>query len=155
MNALVAEDFAVPRELVTDHFRLEPLGERHNSADHAAWTTSIDHIRATPGFAGRNWPPVKGMSLADNLADLRRHAEDFTRRTGFTYTVIDRIIGDVIGCVYIYPEHRTGQEIVVRSWVRQDRAELDDVLHEAVRGWITEHWPFPRVSYPGRDLACL
>ncbi|GAA2790798.1 N-acetyltransferase [Saccharopolyspora taberi] len=153
MNALVAEDFAVPRELVTEHFRLEPLGERHNSADHAAWTTSIDHIRATPGFDGRSWPPEQGMSLADNLADLRRHADDFARRTGFTYTVIDRIIGDVIGCVYIHPDHEGGTGVVVRSWVRQDRAELDDVLHEVVREWLSARWPFPSVSYPGRDHA--
>ncbi|MEU6461296.1 hypothetical protein [Streptomyces sp. NPDC046976] len=32
--------------------------------------------------------PAEGMSLAADLEDLRRHAEDFERRSGFTYTVL-------------------------------------------------------------------
>ena len=29
------------------------------------------------------------MTLEENLADLRRHADDFTWRAGFTFTVLD------------------------------------------------------------------
>jgi hypothetical protein len=50
---IVSAEFDVPAGLETDLFILEPLSVRHNEADHAAWTSSIDHIRATPGFAGR------------------------------------------------------------------------------------------------------
>ena len=67
---------------------IEPLDVRHNLADHAAWTSSIAHIRATPGFAGRTWPDAP-MSLEENAGDLARHARDFADRTGFTYTVLD------------------------------------------------------------------
>jgi hypothetical protein len=49
----VPADFAVPTGLMAEAFRLEPLGPQHNAADYAAWTASIDHILATPGFAGR------------------------------------------------------------------------------------------------------
>jgi len=80
---------------------LEPLGPQHNAADYAAWTASIGHIRATPGFAGTGWPHE--MSLAENLRDLERHAQDFAERRGFTYTVLSTSTGEVIGCVYIYP----------------------------------------------------
>ena len=59
------------------------------------------HIRATPGFAGASWPHQ--MSLAENLSDLERHAQDFIARRGFTYTVLSTATGEVIGCVYIYP----------------------------------------------------
>ena len=83
--AFVPDDFAVPWELVTSEFRLEPLGPQHNEADYAAWTSSIDHIRATPGFPDGRWPYP--MPPERNLADLRRHAEDFANRAGFTYTV--------------------------------------------------------------------
>jgi len=97
----VPPDFAVPQGLNADQFRLEPLGPQHNAADYAAWSTSMDHIRATPGFTGASWP--RPMTLAENLRDLERHANDFRERRGFTYTVLDTTTGDVIGCVYIYP----------------------------------------------------
>ena len=56
----VPEDFAVPDGFIAAEFRLTPLGPQHNEADYAAWTASIDHIRATPGFgeaAGRTRCP--------------------------------------------------------------------------------------------------
>ncbi|UJW29792.1 hypothetical protein L3Q67_31775 [Saccharothrix sp. AJ9571] len=34
----------------------EPLGPQHNRADHAAWTSSIEHIRSTPGYPDGDWP---------------------------------------------------------------------------------------------------
>src|SRR5262245_17050870 len=82
----VPEDFAVPDELITREFRLTPLGPQHNEADYAAWTSSIDHIRGTPGFPDGSWP--REMPLSDNLRDLERHAQDFAERRGFTYTFL-------------------------------------------------------------------
>ena len=54
----VPTDFAPPTTLVREHFRLEPLGPQHNEADHTAWTSSIAHVRSTPGFPDGNWPPL-------------------------------------------------------------------------------------------------
>ncbi|WP_030724206.1 hypothetical protein [Streptomyces sp. NRRL F-2580] len=139
-QTFVPADFVVPRTLVADGFRLEPLGEQHNERDLAAWSGSIAHVRATPGFVGRNWPPPEGMSPEANRADLARHARDFEARTGFTYSVLDG--DDVIGCLYIYPAKEAPGRIHVSSWVRADRAPLDVTLYEAVRGWLREVWPF-------------
>ncbi|GGO86597.1 GNAT family N-acetyltransferase [Wenjunlia tyrosinilytica] len=151
-NPFVPDGFTAPRELATDRFRLEPLGGQHNEADHAAWTSSIDHIRSTPGFESRDWPPAEGMPLERNLDDLVRHADDFERRTGFTYTVLEPGSGDVIGCLYIYPSRKKEGEVDVRSWVRADHAELDAPLYEAVSDWLVREWPFPAdaVVYAGR-----
>ena len=102
MSGFVPGDFVVPRELVAGGFRLEPLGPQHNEGDYRAWMSSIDHIRSTPGFQGRSWPP-REMTLAENLADLEAHAEDFAARSGFTYTVLAEDGGEIVGCVYIYP----------------------------------------------------
>ncbi|MFK8846051.1 GNAT family N-acetyltransferase [Streptomyces sp. Ac-502] len=168
----VPADFVVPRGPTTDRFRLEPLTPDHNAADHAAWATSITHIRATPGYTGRGWPPEAGMTPEENLGDLRRHARDFERRTGFTYSVIGLPGGEVIGCVYIYPvrdEHGAtstepgetapgipdrapgpAPDATVRSWVRADRADLDRPLYEAVRDWLAADWPFRTVAYAAR-----
>jgi hypothetical protein len=139
------EGFEPPLGLVGDGFRLEPLGPGHNELDHAAWSSSIEHIRASPGFepAGE-WPHP--MSLDENLADLERHASDFARRTGFTYTVLDAT-DDVIGCVYVYPADDGRHDARVRSWVRASRAELDSVLRTVVAEWLTSAWPFERPLY--------
>ncbi|MEV0582570.1 N-acetyltransferase [Nonomuraea sp. NPDC050310] len=149
-SAFVPADFDVPHSLVTPRFRLEPLGPQHNLADHAAWTGSIEHIRATPGYPDGNWPPLDGMSLEANLADLRRHADDFTQRRGFTYTVLDPDSGDVIGCVYIYPCSKDGHDADVSSWVTAGRAELDVPLYEAVSAWLAADWPFTSPAYDAR-----
>jgi hypothetical protein len=81
----VPAGFSVPGGLTAGVLRLEPLGPQHNAGDYAAWTAGIGHIQATPGFAGFGWP--REMSLAENLCDLERHAQDFAGRRGFTYTV--------------------------------------------------------------------
>ena len=148
----VPEDFAVPEGPVTGEFRLVPLGPQRNDADYAAWTASIDHIRGTPGFPDGSWPHE--MSLADNLRDLERHAQDFAGRRGFTYTVLSPSTGDVIGCVYIYPEPGGGaggrRRASVQSWVRADCAALDPVLHDAVLAWLERDWPFDSIEYAPR-----
>lgn len=147
----VPDEFAVPAELHANGFRLHPLGPEHNQADHAAWTSSMAHIRATPGFAGRSWPHP--MSLEQNRGDLERHAADFVARRGFTYTVLDDA-GKVIGCVYIYPPtdpEADGADAEVRSWVGADYAARDADLYRTVSDWLADAWPFRAVRYASRD----
>lgn len=146
-DQFVPADFAVPVGVSFGGFRLEPLGPEHNDGDYAAWTTSIDHIRATPGFQSRSWPVL--MTADANRGDLERHAEDFRLRRGFTYTVLDAA-DEVIGCVYIYPCDTERVDAEVRSWVRADRSELDGPLYDAVSGWLRSDWPFHGVEYAPR-----
>ena len=150
MTEFVRASFDPPLSLVHADFRLQPLGPEHNASDYAAWSSSIDHIRSTPGFADWSWPHP--MTLAENLGDLVRHANDFATRTGFTYTVLapDQDRATVIGCVYIYPSKREGYDADVRSWVRAADAGLDSVLYRAVSDWLDEAWPFERVDYAVR-----
>lgn len=148
-SPLVPDDFAVPGGLRSELFVIEPLDAHHNVADHAAWTSSIDHIKATPGFEGRAWPD-RPMSAEENAADIAQHVRDFADRTGFAYTVLDAASGDVIGCVYFYPPRRSGYDVDVRSWVRADHADLDKTLYDLVRGWLAEAWPFQVPDYAER-----
>lgn len=132
-----------------DEFVLVPLGPEHNERDHAAWMSSIDHIRATPGFGADradSWPVA--MTVDENLADLEAHARDFRERSGFTYTVLDPATADVLGCVYVYPDERGQADAFVRSWVRASRGELDAPLRRAVSDWLaSDAWPFTRVIH--------
>lgn len=165
----VPEDFDPPTELQIWRpapdgssavvARLVPLGPEHNESDHAAWTSSIAHIRATPGFPDGRWPPEDGMSLDANRSDLVRHAADFAARRGFTYTVLRPEADEVIGCLYVYPVAGEGgnggagpgeHDADVRSWVRADHAELDAVVHQAVSRWLAERWPFRNPEYAAR-----
>jgi hypothetical protein len=142
----VPDGFEPPHGLESDDFRIEPLCVEHNERDYAAWSSSIEHVRASPGFgAGSSWP--RPMSLDENRGDLERHARDFAARTGFTYTVLDEG-GDVIGCIYVYPSRDNAHDVDVRSWVRKSRAELDPVLRRAVADWLVgDAWPFERPLY--------
>ena len=149
MDEFVPREFVVPRRLETPQFVLEPLGPEHNEPDYAAWTSSMEHIHATPGWESSSWP--RAMTQDENRADLQRHADDFRNRTGFTYTVLDPASRDVIGCVYIYPARDTAYDAQARSWVRQSHARLDKPLWRAVSDWLASDWPFGSVKYAPRD----
>lgn len=144
----VPPGFTPPRSLATAQFLLEPLGPQHNQSDYAAWTSSIDHIHATPGWADSTWPD--GRSIDDNRRDLERHAADFEHRRGFTFTVLDPSTCAVIGCVYIYPAKPNPRRARVLSWVTVSRAELDVPLWRAVSAWLQADWPFAEVEYAER-----
>lgn len=100
------------------------------------------------------------MTIAENLADLEMHARDFAERRGFTYTVLERSRGEVIGCVYIYPSGAPDADrradpappdASVRSWVTAAHASLDRPLWLAVTAWLQREWPFERVAYAARS----
>lgn len=141
---LVPEEFPVPDPLSTAAFRLEPLDERHADGDYAAWSSSIPHIRATPGFVGWSWPP-DAMTPEENLESVRRHARHHAARVGFTYAVLAEPDGVVVGCVYVYPARDGHHGCEVRSWVSAWRADLDRPVHALVVRWLREDWPFGAV----------
>jgi hypothetical protein len=90
------------------------------------------------------------MTLEQHLSDLRRHAGDFARAVGFTFTVLDPRDSDVIGCVYLYPSASEAWDVTVRSWVRADRAAADVPLADAVARWLVTDWPWKRLDRCGR-----
>ncbi len=150
-KSFVPDDFDPPRGLSQPQFHLVPLDVEHNESDHAAWTSSIAHIRSTPGYESGKWPPSGGMSLEENRGDLERHAHDFAERSGFTFTVLKPRTAEVLGCVYIYPMTDGEHDAQIHSWVRADVGMLDSPLHSAVSSWVAEQWPFGNVRYAERS----
>lgn len=138
--AFVPEDFDVPRIKMFDHFRLEALGPEHNERDHTAWTSSMDHIHATPGFEGHPWPMP--MTVAENLEDMDMHLREFDERTSFTWSILAAGTDDVIGCIYLYPfdPARPGHGRF-RSWVTAERAADDSTIRTAIAAWFASDWP--------------
>ena len=121
-DQFVPLDFEPPTSLETDRFRLEPLGPQHNEADLAAWTSSIEHIRSTPGYprqlASAQRHDARGEPQRPSPPCRRLHA---ARR--LTFTVLDPTDNDVIGCVYLYPTASEEWNVSVQSWVRADRSD--------------------------------
>ncbi len=141
-----------PDALVTSWFRLEMLAPVHNERDHEAWMSSIEHIRATPGFAppdcgSDDWPTP--MTLDENLVDLDKHRDEFLAGDAFAYSVLDR--DDVVGCVYIDPDKSRASDALVRSWVRASRADRDHDLAVELDQWLRDAWPIRSRRWPGRS----
>jgi hypothetical protein len=145
----VPPDFVIPAPPRSPGFLLTPLGTEHNEGDLDAWSSSVDHIHATPGFAGHPWPD-EPMTLERNLEDLRGHVDDFAARRGFTYSVHSDPGSEVIGCVYIYPAADGQSGAAVRSWVRASAAELDVPLYRTVSAWLQSAWPSSSFDYAPR-----
>jgi len=66
VDEFLPRDFDVPRRLETPQFVLEPLGPEHNDEDYDAWTSSEEHIHATPVWEDSSWP--REMTLDENRA---------------------------------------------------------------------------------------
>jgi hypothetical protein len=140
-QALVPPEFDVPTPPDHPRFRFEPLGPEHNVADLEAWSSSIDHIHATPGFQGHEWPE-RPYTLAENMADMERHRDRYQRRVDFAWTVLDPANpAVVIGCVYLERDPTGRADAEARSWVRADRRELDSDLRDHLRPWFASTWP--------------
>jgi GNAT superfamily N-acetyltransferase len=149
----VPDDFSVPSGLDAGWCQLRPLAVSDSVSDYRARHNSVEHIRATPGFAGRDWP-TDDYTIERNTADLAAHADDFAARRGFTYTVVRGGTDEVIGCVYLYPPAASdapATDVAVRSWVRSDHAARDRDLYELVSGWLRDAWPFANPSYARRS----
>lgn len=151
VEPIVPDSFVVPLELLTQNTVLRPLRAEHNASDHAAWTSSIAHIKATPGFGPPHIWPEAVMSLEQNLVDIEMHTKHFDERVGFTYSVFDRNdTNEVVGCVYIYSSPVRSHDAEVRSWAAASRPELDVEVWLAVSEWVRDSWPFESVRYAPR-----
>lgn len=149
---LVPPAFEPPNPPNHPRFRFEPLGPEHNAADLDAWSSSIDHIHATPGFRPDGWPE-RLYTPAENLVDLEQHRDHHQRRIDFAWTVLDPTDATtVIGCVYLKADPTGAADAEARSWVRADRAELDGELRTHLRLWFASCWPLV-VRYAGGAAA--
>lgn len=147
-SPLVPQDLPLPEPPSDSRFRFAVLGPEHNASDLDAWASSIEHIRSTPGFRPDGWPQRR-YTLEENLADLEEHRDHHQRRLDFAWTVLDPPRPDiVIGCVYLEPDRTGAAQAAARSWVRADRADLDQGLREHLRPWFASAWPI-RIRYDG------
>ena len=144
----VPEKFVIPPTLETKDFRLRMLSVDDVEKDYEAVMETQAHFHAL----GYRWPRI-GFTLAENLADLERHQQEFLERQAFAYTVVSLDESRVLGCVYINPTDDAEIGACVSMWVRQSEFDqgLDPILFQEVSQWLAAVWPFANVIYPGRE----
>jgi hypothetical protein len=160
MPALYPDDTPVPQELRTGEFILRPLRAVHNPLDYDAVMESKDQLRLG---SLHGWPR-DGFTADENLADLRRHEQDFAERNGFTYTILTPDEMRCLGCLYVYPldrllrQYSADEEAIARVgdfqahayfWVRSSSipGDLDRCVLAAVRPWLRRDFAFSRVVF--------
>jgi len=146
------DDTPVPTELRTDEFLLRPLRATDVDLDYEAVMANQEALRRG---SGSRWPRPD-FTIAENLADLQGHEEDFRARRGFTYTVMDPTETRCLGCVYAYPprdddggDGAQDYETAVWFWVRPDGVadDLDRRLLAALLPWLRNDFAFTRVLF--------
>jgi len=149
MNAegapLVDQDFRVPEGISGPGFRLRMLAATDAEADYEAVMASSVRLRAG---SPHGWPR-EGFTLAENLADLERHEQEFHDRVAFAYTMVNPEDTEVLGCVYINPPATEGDhDAEVYMWVRDEQHQaLTTPLFDAVSDWLEHDWPFRSVRF--------
>lgn len=147
-NRFVPDDFEVPTSLETARFRLRMLSVGDVEKDYEAVIESRELLHR---MFGGPWPR-SGFTIEENLADLKKHQQEFLSRQAFVYTVVSLDETRILGCVYIDPPENKDSDAVVVMWIRQIEYNkgLDEILFNTVRDWISSYWPFKKVDYPGR-----
>lgn len=149
-----SEDAPAPAGLKTAEFVLRPLTVDHAGLDHAALMDSKEILRR---WSSSDWP-ADDFAVADNRQDLAWHQREHEEGIAFTYTVLDPIENECLGCVYIkennVPELAgSNHTAIVRFWVRQSHlgSGLDRRLLAALAAWFKDAWAFTRVYFHANE----
>ena len=151
MVEFVPSDFEIPLGLKNEKFLLKPLSVDFAEKDYEAIMSSAQHIR---GVFGNEWPS-SDLTFKEELTSLKLHQKDAKNREAFAYTVLNQKETKCLGCIYLYPSHKTEFGAVVFLWVIESEVinGLDEFLFSTVKKWIKEKWPFGKVTYPGRSIT--
>jgi hypothetical protein len=147
----VPKSFDVPTKVSLTPFQLTVLEESNAEVDYQAVMSSLKRLKSIFG-PNTSWPSEK-MSLEENIASLQTHHREFIDRDAFAYSVFDESRTHCLGSVYIDPSRSPHYDCEVYLWVREDNADLDAILHTSVLTWLTEHWPFDKIAFPGRSIS--
>ncbi|GAB2471558.1 hypothetical protein GCM10027063_10110 [Promicromonospora xylanilytica] len=162
-----------PAELRTEEFVLRPITADDARLDHAAVMETREHLRL---WEQSSWPE-DDFTVEANRADLVDLEERHAAARAFTYTVLDPLRTECLGCVYVFPTNAAfltraavtpvgddewaRVQAVVYFWVRRSRVEagsetgletglqtgLDGRLLAALRAWFADAWGLERTVF--------
>lgn len=153
----VQSDFKPPRVAILDGTLLEVLSPLHAEDDFAAVSASADSIRHV--FGPDNGWPAPNMTFAENLADLKRHEQEFNEGYAFAYALFDQSRSRYLGCLYLKPiKSKLGRDkrhelysAQAFLWFSSLHLETDgQSIFAAVARWLESTWAIGPVAWPGR-----
>ena|GEM_PF-3721241 len=121
-----------PRTAVLGPFHLSVLTSDCAEEDFAAVIASQERLT---GLMGDDWP--KGITWAQNHADLARHAQEFDEDIAYAWVIRDPA-GGYLGCAYIKPSAEDRGRGVAYLWLQEgehDPARLAD-LTQRLTDWM-------------------
>ena len=130
---------------------IRPIQPSDAPIDFEAVMGSLDRLRSR--FAMRWGWPRESMTLAEDRADLVRHAREAEANESFNYVLMNSAESAVLGCIYIDPPGNPEVEVEVDAevtwWVVDDVSgtDLNEAVNHFVPAWIEKNWPFTRPSF--------
>jgi hypothetical protein len=146
-----------PTRLRYEDMVASAITREHLEDDVRGINASIELIRRT---RGGGWP-TEPVTAESNYVDLVWHELEFREGTSFTY-VVHETDGGYVGCAYLYPlgrrtvltEALLAYDVDVSWWVTPGAHERGyyTKLHDALRAWLADEFPFWRPYYSNREI---
>lgn len=150
MSSFVSKHFIVPKAIDKEDFCLRVLSPEYADLDYKAVIESKSRLG---NVFSQTWPEVI-TSPKKNLEYIKQDYEDFKKRLGFSYIVLNPGLNRSLGCAYIFPSIFEGYEAAVYFWVHIQLMDTDfeKNFESFLKKWVQTKWPFHAVAYPGRDI---
>ncbi|UCG00616.1 MAG: hypothetical protein JSW11_13475 [Candidatus Heimdallarchaeota archaeon] len=154
------ENEIVPEKRQSEAFLIRPLQVSDVELDFQAVISSREKLLKRT--AGR-WPKP-GFTIKENLADLEYHEQQHKKRIEFTFTIMNVMETECLGCIYIHPLVKvlkssisenditsldiSDYEAWITFWVTPIAAEqqLDKKVIEELQNWFSKEWAFSKVT---------
>lgn len=143
--------FEPPKSFDSSHFHFCMLEPSVAALDYEAVMSSQKRLQGMFGKQSQ-WPD-KDMTLAENVASLKQHKQEFLARKAFAFSVFNTNKNKCLGSVYIDPTLSENHDCEVYLWIRNSCYQLDSLLYQAVVKWLDKSWPFTCVAFPGRTIS--
>jgi hypothetical protein len=153
---VLPEGFDPPRRLTHEDIVATVLGREDLDDDVRGINASLELIRRTRG----GWPE-EPVTPEFDYVDLVWHECEFREGFSFSYVVRDSDAG-YLGCAYLYPMGRRTElseslvhhDVDVSWWVTAEAygAGYYEKLHDGLRRWVTEGYPFTDPYWSNREI---
>ena len=150
-TTFVPASFKPTREHISDVFKFVVLDENVAAQDYEAVMSSQKHLVGIFGPDSK-WPSAT-MTFEENKASLIVHGAEFTSRQAFAYSIFNNKSDSCIGSIYIDPSRVEHYDCEIHYWLRQNELALEAKLHQAIKQWFEQEWPFKNIAFPGREIS--